>query len=338
VAVVFGQAASSTFLPTGGDTTDASDYMLHEITHTLGAVQDSAPHASGASHCWDEHDVMCYADGGPYYQNGGAPQTLCNQTEQAYDCGQDDYFNYSPAPGSYLATHWNAARSTFMCPLARCDTAGAPPVAKLSIPSAPRSSPLIAWSGAPFDLSAAGSTDDSGFSAYEWDTANYDGRVEQVSAAPDISLTFRDSTPGVAAQVKLGVWAIDLDGAISSAYVQVPIYPPDVLLKGTTRHQKLKTARRHGIAYSVYGGGGTVRIVATVARSVARRLHLHSRTLGHTRVLPSSTQLAGHVRMSGTVTRRLAGAHSVHVTLRASLTPVGAGERKVARVTTVTLR
>ena len=96
-AVVFGLASSATFLPTSGDTTDASDYMLHEVTHTLGAVQDTAPHASGASHCWDEHDVMCYADGGPYFQNGGTTQTLCNQALQAYDCGQDDYFNYSPA-------------------------------------------------------------------------------------------------------------------------------------------------------------------------------------------------------------------------------------------------
>ena len=338
VAVVFGLGTSPTFLPTSGDTTDASDYMLHELTHTLGAVQDSAPHASGASHCWDEHDVMCYADGGPYYQNGGTPQTLCNQTLQAYDCGQDDYFNYAPPPGSYLATHWNAARSTFMCPLTRCDIAGAPPVAKLSIPSSPPSAPLVAWSGAPFVLSATGSTDDSGFSSYEWDTAGYDGRIDQITPSPDLTLTFRDATPGVAAQVKLGVWTVDLDGAFSSAYVQVPVYPPDVLLQGTARRQRLTTARRHGIAYTVYGGGGTVRITGTVTSSVARRLHLSSRTLGRTRVLPAGTQLAGHLRMSAKVARLLAAARSVRVTLRAVLTPIGAGERGVSRSRSVTLR
>jgi hypothetical protein len=315
--------------------------MLHEITHTLGAVQDTAPHASGASHCWDEHDVMCYDDAGPYFRDGGGNgdlQTLCNQTLQAYDCDEDDYFNYSPPAGSYLATHWNAARSTFMCPLARCDTPGAPPVARLSIPSSPPSTPLIAWSGAPFVLSAAGSTDDAGFGAFEWDTAGYDGHIDQITPSPNITLTFRDATPGVAGQVKLGVWAVDIDGAFSSAYVQVPIYPPDVLLGGTVRRQKLRTARKRGIGYSVYGGGGTVRITATVSASTRRRLGLKTRTLGHTRALPAGTQLAGHLRMSAAVRRRLAHAASFRVTLRAALTPIGAGERKVSRTTTVTLR
>jgi hypothetical protein len=26
---------------------------------------------------------------------------------ESYDCGRDDYYNPDPAPGSYLATHWN---------------------------------------------------------------------------------------------------------------------------------------------------------------------------------------------------------------------------------------
>jgi hypothetical protein len=62
----------------------------HELMHTLGAVQLSAPHSSGDWHCTDSaHD-------------------------RPIDCELDDYFDPSPAPGRYLATHWNVARNRFL--------------------------------------------------------------------------------------------------------------------------------------------------------------------------------------------------------------------------------
>jgi hypothetical protein len=89
--------------------------MLHEITHNLGGVQHSAPHATLYWHCWDGRDVMCYDDGSP----GSPPYTTtaCDfvggAIPQTYDCGHDDYFNPDPAPGSYLATNWNVYDSAF---------------------------------------------------------------------------------------------------------------------------------------------------------------------------------------------------------------------------------
>lgn len=85
--------------------------MLHELSHTLGAVQYTAPHTSLGAHCIDEWDVMCYSDQ-PYKPK---MHILCDDGRQDFrlDCGNDDYFAANPAPGSYLATHWNMARSAF---------------------------------------------------------------------------------------------------------------------------------------------------------------------------------------------------------------------------------
>lgn len=85
---------------------------LHEIMHMMGAVQDSAPHSTKAGHCTDGYDVMCYGDGGP----GGSQTASCRNIVDQYllDCNNDDYFNANPAPGSYLATHWNLFNSHYL--------------------------------------------------------------------------------------------------------------------------------------------------------------------------------------------------------------------------------
>ncbi len=104
---------------------------LHELMHTLGAVQLSAPHSTTRDHCTDDYDVMCYNDGGLDINNnpitmsypcsvpnplGGNPQDTSPSSEWLLDCNNDDYFSTNPPPGSYLATHWNVANSSWLEP------------------------------------------------------------------------------------------------------------------------------------------------------------------------------------------------------------------------------
>ncbi len=82
----------------------------HELLHTLGAVQDSAPHSSGAGHCVDENDTMCYVD------TSGSPMTNACPSQPSWqvDCSLDDYFNAASDRTGYLATHWDVADSAFL--------------------------------------------------------------------------------------------------------------------------------------------------------------------------------------------------------------------------------
>jgi len=97
--------------------------MLHEITHNLGGVQWSAPHSTQPvglqdpryGHCWQGYDVMCYTEdsGAAHAMRNDCPR-IGGAIPQTYDCGHDDYFNPSPTPGSYLATHWNVYDNDFL--------------------------------------------------------------------------------------------------------------------------------------------------------------------------------------------------------------------------------
>ncbi|OXM53166.1 ricin-type beta-trefoil lectin domain protein [Amycolatopsis alba] len=84
----------------------------HELLHNLGAVQGSAPNATPYGHCWDDEDIMCYDDGG--LPPGGLKKVCPGAPENQIDCLGNDYFHTNPAPGSYLATHWNVADSEYL--------------------------------------------------------------------------------------------------------------------------------------------------------------------------------------------------------------------------------
>jgi hypothetical protein len=108
----------------------------HELMHNLGGVQSSAPNSTPGSHCTDDADRMCYADGSV---PASAIRQLCAPSHEAlFDCNHDDYYSTDPPAGSYLATHWNSANSAFLTSAApiggSTTTTTAPPTTTTTVP------------------------------------------------------------------------------------------------------------------------------------------------------------------------------------------------------------
>jgi hypothetical protein len=189
--------------------------ILHEMSHTIGAVQLSAPHSTGAAHCYDGLDVMCYNDGGFAWR----PMTVCQQL--SYDCGGDDYYNPSPSPGSYLATHWNLASSSLVCQAASCGTATA----------AIAPTPHVIVTG-PSSLPAPGpvtvqATDDSGAAVVAWRIATdgQDINAQPWQPAKTDTLTTTLSSPGART---ITVQDSTSDGLIGTGRLAVQVASPAV--------------------------------------------------------------------------------------------------------------
>lgn len=82
----------------------------HEMMHTFGGVQFSAPHSDSNAHCNDGYDNMCDHSGHLITYPCADPAG-----DNLFDCNHDDYFYAGTPPASnYLATHWNTADSFFL--------------------------------------------------------------------------------------------------------------------------------------------------------------------------------------------------------------------------------
>ena len=161
----------------------------HELMHTLGGVQTSAPHATRYNHCWDESDRMCYADG-----SGSAMKQICPTShENVFDCNHDDYFLAAPAAsGTYLATHWNTANNVFLAGTdgpAQLAPAGTPPSPPRNLTAKPLAGGgvRLTWS-AP---SSAGSSALTGYDVYRRTASGSYALLTSVSASRN---TYRDLT------------------------------------------------------------------------------------------------------------------------------------------------
>jgi len=217
--------------------------MLHEITHTLGAVFDSAPHATGNGHCTDGADVMCYDDGGPNagdYSTASCPQLTSAQAgmTQTYDCNRDDYFNPDPNAGSYLATHWNTFDNPFLgaCPSlgVACGSEGATVPVSINPPravgTAQAGTTLTAehgsWSGAPDAF------------AYRWQRTPLGGGVP-VDVTGATGTSYALTSTDVGRRIRLVVVASNASGdSIPAASAQTALVaaatPPSTPVVTTT--------------------------------------------------------------------------------------------------------
>jgi hypothetical protein len=88
----------------GGTCVDFGE--LHEIMHSLGAVQPDAPHALAGGHCYDVGDMMCI--------DPPNPVESCPLVHHYYrlDCNDDDYFDANSGTTGYTSLFFNIANDS----------------------------------------------------------------------------------------------------------------------------------------------------------------------------------------------------------------------------------
>ncbi|GAA1922899.1 hypothetical protein [Nocardioides marmoribigeumensis] len=176
--------------------------LAHALVHVLGAVQPDAPHATSDGHCTTAGDLMCVRDGDGAGSTGA--DSCVPDRPMLLDCGHDDYYSTAtPAPRSYLATHWNVADSVFL-------TTG-PSIAPNTLTGLSIDGPTSIPAGTPVTLTArvTDSVDRPGL-RYSWDVAN-GGQCRVLGASDGPSIQVVCET-GSALRMSVGVDRLDQYG------------------------------------------------------------------------------------------------------------------------------
>jgi hypothetical protein len=257
--------------------------LLHELSHTLGAVQDEPPTASKVGHCLDGLDVMCYADGGDggTYSDAVCPDPVppYSQDDEVYDCNGDTYFHPAPPTGNWLAdpVAWNlaaAANETMTS-----STSGRPAAVTGLASSGTGTRRTLRWTAVPgaagYDVAAR-----TGSGAWEYlftstasatpvlrPSSSYELRVSAVASGlvvgPSVGTTLRtglDTTPPAAPS---GISIFFALGTSAALNVRIPA--------DNVRATKLRIERRDGTRWVTHatvalprGATAGKRIIQTI--------------------------------------------------------------------------
>ncbi len=235
----------------------AAEVGAHELSHTLGAVGNTAPNSSyrtgGQAHCTDGIDLMCYDDG------GGTPRAVCDDVfPPMLDCNKDDYFNPNPPSGSYLATHWNTASNKFLATTAP-GSWEVPPR-----PSANLTSPATSVVAGTFTATATATAPSGGATIVGVEFWLGDELQSTDTTAPysaTISTLPEDGGFPNGQVLELAAVAIDSEGRTGPSVVSVTIGNPKVRLTTPSAWAVLPSS---SVAWSAAASAGPGRTVSKV--------------------------------------------------------------------------
>jgi hypothetical protein len=289
----------------------------HELGHNLGAVNDSAPNSSKAGHCTDDYDLMCYNDGGlPVH-------IVCGdrQLDQRLDCNHDDYYNANPAPGSYLASHWNVASNQFLIngsvtPPPPAPPAPPPPPPSPSASPSPSGTPSPSGSSvSPVPPSPSGSsvppnpnpdptlkalrvTDTTPTSTrLSWDSAGAGVRYaimvngRSIGGVTSTAVRIVGMRPGT--EYRLSVAKSAPNGALTPHTVTVTVTTPAVATPAEGRSVVFTNALSSRVA-DLYGGraaAGTPLVLDTDRQSASQQWTLEKADGGTVRIVSKASRL-----------------------------------------------
>ncbi|HEV2815266.1 MAG TPA: hypothetical protein VGW10_18565, partial [Solirubrobacteraceae bacterium] len=286
----------------GPQTPQANGYawpsvMLHEITHNLGAVQQSAPHTTGNGHCNDRYDVMCYPDGGPTAAPTYPCPKMAGTLNETFDCGGDDYFNPAPAFDSYLDRKWNVYRSAHLATCTAGFTEACDGTAVDGTPPAdttPRRN-ATALSNQPYTVTLSGTDGESAVDAFAWRVDDGPLQTTQTATVEDgdvLSTRVRDAAGNWSA------WRADPVRVDAVAPVTTLDCPSETVVDETATCRVRST---EGETFEVTLDGEP----ATTVPAAGGEHTITIAKVGETAVSARSRDAAGNVSEAATATVRL---------------------------------